>query len=91
MRQINFKRCPPSAAPTEESKDLLDFIENEARVWYHIQAHRALPALPKLNEILMRGNGDDGFILMKWEPFALNDTEYQELKESFERRRGPAG
>jgi hypothetical protein len=90
MRQINFKRCPPSGAQTDESKDLLDFIENEARVWYHIQAHRALPALTKLNEILMRGNGDDGFILMKWEPFTLDDAEYPELKERFEQRPRPA-
>ena len=91
MRQVNFKRCPPGGSPTDESKDLLDFIESEARVWYNIQTHRALPSLQNLNEVFMRGKGDDGFILMTWEPFSLSDGEYQELTENFAKRRRPAG
>ena len=68
------------------SEDLLSFLLREARLTYHPYVYGELPPLKAINEVFGRGNGDDGFICMRWIPFTISEDEYQELINCFKER-----
>jgi len=86
MQTIHFKRLIPSGEVQELHEDLLTFLLREARLTYEPYVQGTLPSLETLNDILQRGTGDDGLIIMTWTPFSISDLEYKELEEAFRSR-----
>ena len=81
MRIVHYNCLSPTGGKESCEEDLLSFIRGLTDLGISISAEKRLPPLQHINEVLGRGLGDDGFIAMIWQPFALNAREYTELEE----------
>jgi hypothetical protein len=79
--RIHYERLSPRGGKESCEDDLLSFIRGEFHLGMHMATQKRLPPMDQINEVLGRGWGDDGFIMMIWQPFALNAKEYSELKK----------
>lgn len=84
MDQIRFSRIHPLGGQEERQVDLLTFIKIEGYLAMFCNSDERLPPLEELNRILSKGSGDDGFVIMKWEPFTVTQEEYAALEKEFE-------
>jgi hypothetical protein len=64
--------------PILEEADLLTFLLRLSPIAYDLAGGR-VPSIQKINSLLGRGSGDDGFIAYSWDPFQITDDEYAEL------------
>jgi hypothetical protein len=69
----------------KQQLDLLRLIRTEAEIRLDTHKCHGLPECEALNRILGRGSGDDGFFPMTWEPFAIDESEYCELRQQFDK------
>lgn len=86
MRTIQYERLIFQGEREKKEVDLLLFIMTEGYLAQFVNSDRQMPPLVELNGVLASGKGDDGFILMRWEPFTITDQDYAELKVLFEAR-----
>ncbi len=66
-------------------RDLLSFIKTEGLLASIVNAEGRLPPLHELNRVLGSGKGDDGFVIMRWDPFTIGEQEYRGLLKEFSR------
>ena len=83
MRTVSYRRWNPRGGTIAQEKRLSAFLQEQAYVGLYFRNHRELPSLQEINEILLRGSGDDGFIGMTWEPFEITPAEYREVVTAF--------
>lgn len=79
MREVEYQRWLPKGGAVTERTLLPEFLRREASIRMHLRRYKALPSMQDLNAKLLHGAGDDGFIMMSWEPFAVSVPEYEEL------------
>src|SRR4051812_19005520 len=89
MRTVSFQRHHPLAQgdrgpqPVSKEAELLTFLLGLATIGLAAHSTPRLPPLEEINQILERGAGDDGFIMLTWQPFQIQEMEYQELQAAF--------
>lgn len=81
---IRYSRILPLGDQEENQVDLLTFIRTEGYLAMFCNSDHRLPPMDELNRILSKGSGDDGFVIMKWEPFTVTQEEYAALEKEFE-------
>jgi hypothetical protein len=69
--------------PVSEEAELLAFLLSLASIGFAAHFAPRLPPLEEINQTLERGAGDDGFIMLTWRPFRIQEMEYKELEEAF--------
>ncbi len=85
--RVRFERLLPRGGKEVCETDLLSFIQIEADLGMFLHFHKRLPPLEQLNAVLARGQGDDGFIAMVWQPFTVNAREYSDLEREYRQKR----
>lgn len=74
------------ASPQREEAGLLDFLIGQTAARFCFVCKKTVPALREINKFTNQGFGEDGFVLSTWEPFEINEAEYEELREEFHNR-----